>query len=73
MERLVGILIGLVIAGLLIGGLLMLVGGSLLAAFTAAAALPLAFPMTLSALAVVIAVLWLKHRRDRRRQRRHRD
>lgn len=70
MERLAGILIGLVIAGVIVGGVLMLVGGTLLAALTAVASFPLAFPMTTAAVAIVLAVLWLKHRRTQRQQRR---
>lgn len=73
MERLAGILIGLVIAGAIVGGVLTLVGGTLLAALTAVASLPLAFPMTTAAVAIVLAVLWLKHRRTQRQQRRRDD
>ena len=73
MERLAGILIGLVIAGAIVGGILTLVGGTLLAALTAVASLPLAFPMTTAAVAIVLAVLWLKHRRTQRQQGRRDD
>lgn len=73
MERLLGILIGLVIAGAVIGGVLTLVGGTLLAGVAAVASLPLVFPMTTAAVVVVVALLWWRRRRKMRRWRRDRE
>lgn len=73
MQNLLGIIVGLAIAAVALGGLALLIGGSVVAAVTAVASLPVVFPLTTTAVAVVLGVLWLRHRREQRRHRRNDD
>lgn len=69
MQRLIGILVGLAIAGALLAGLAALLGGGLLAVFATLVSLPVVFPLTTTAAVLVLAVLWVRHRRAQRRSR----
>jgi membrane protein implicated in regulation of membrane protease activity len=66
--KIIGIVIALGLSILVLGLFFSLVGGGLLALAAAIIALPLAFPLTLSAVIGVFLVLWLRRAFTRRKR-----
>ncbi|MGJ3258865.1 MAG: hypothetical protein ACFE0S_04605 [Rhodospirillales bacterium] len=67
MERTLGYLIGIVVAGAILLGLALAFGGVIIGLVSALLAFPLAAPMTTSALVVALAIGYLAYRRKKRR------
>lgn len=69
MERTLGFLIGIVVAGLILFGLALVFGGVFIGFFSAIVAMPIAAPMTTAALMIALLFGYIAYRRKKRRDR----